>query len=264
MNLKRIKMIGFIIISCLCFSVFGQTSDYEIDKSNLSKGIIKVNYEEDKGKELKIQIKKGREPNNFALKPGTNYPLQLGKGNYNIFILEHLGDYRYKVLKKEDIIYEPLKENDIYLQSIYDVEWESEMNAVKKAKELTKNCVTEKQKVAAVYKYITSNILYDYEKARTVKAPYLPSADRTLLESKGICYDYTSVFAAMLRSLNIPTKLITGYKNDISDFHAWNQVYLADDNKWVTIDTTYDAGQIKSKFNQMVKRDLEYKIQDQY
>ncbi len=46
----------------------------------------------------------------------------------------------------------------------------------------------------------------------------------------------------MLRSVGVPTKLVMGYsKSDTSTYHAWNQVYLADEEKWITIDTTYDA-----------------------
>ena len=46
----------------------------------------------------------------------------------------------------------------------------------------------------------------------------------------------------MLRSVGVPTKLVMGRKNDIKEYHAWNQVYLADNNEWINIDTTYDAG----------------------
>ena len=45
----------------------------------------------------------------------------------------------------------------------------------------------------------------------------------------------------MLRSQNIPTKMVKGYVNGSKTYHAWNEVYLSSEKKWITIDTTSDA-----------------------
>ncbi len=50
----------------------------------------------------------------------------------------------------------------------------------------------------------------------------------------------------MLRSIDIPTKLVMGYKNDIEKYHAWNEVYL--DGKWINLDTTYDSAYVQKMF----------------
>ena len=47
---------------------------------------------------------------------------------------------------------------------------------------------------------------------------------------KGICFDYASLMAALLRSQGIPTKLVVGYSGDA--YHAWISVYL-DEIGWV-------------------------------
>ena len=79
----------------------------------------------------------------------------------------------------------------------------------------------------------------------------------------GICYDYAVLFAAMLRSVDIPTKLSMGYKSDINYYHAWNQVYL--NGKWVNIDTTYDAAYAQEDLStSMIKDAKEYRIEKTY
>ena len=47
---------------------------------------------------------------------------------------------------------------------------------------------------------------------------------------KGICFDYASLMAGLLRSQGIPTKLVVGYSG--TAYHAWISVYL-DEAGWV-------------------------------
>ena len=69
----------------------------------------------------------------------------------------------------------------------------------------------------------------------------------------------------MLRSLNIPTKLEMGYKNDIKTYHAWNKVYLKESDEWVIIDTTYDSAFVKEDMKvTMTKNEKEYTVEKQY
>lgn len=49
--------------------------------------------------------------------------------------------------------------------------------------------------------------------------------DDTLKSSKGICFDYAALMAAMLRAQNIPVKLVTGNVSPNNLSHAWNLVY---------------------------------------
>jgi transglutaminase/protease-like cytokinesis protein 3 len=67
----------------------------------------------------------------------------------------------------------------------------------------------------------------------------------------------------MLRSEGIHTKLLKGYKSDMKEYHAWNEVLI--DGNWVTIDTTYDAAlnNLKNKPS-MYKNSNEYTKQREY
>ncbi|MNC50185.1 Transglutaminase-like superfamily protein [compost metagenome] len=134
--------------------------------------------------------------------------------------------------------------NVVYLSSVQNVKWSFSDKSVLKAKQLTQGLTTDEAKVKAIYNYIVANVKYDNLLAATVTQDYIPKSDTTLLTKKGICYDYASLFATMLRSEGIPTKLVMGNTSYVSTYHAWNEVLL--NGKWVTIDTTVDAGLAKS------------------
>ena len=78
--------------------------------------------------------------------------------------------------------------------------------------------------LTAIYEYVTANLTYDNEKAATVSGNYLPDIDETLSTKKGICFDYASLTAAMLRSIGIPAKLAIGYSATFtsSPSAGWN------------------------------------------
>ncbi|MDR1016095.1 MAG: transglutaminase-like domain-containing protein [Coriobacteriales bacterium] len=100
-----------------------------------------------------------------------------------------------------------------------------------------------------IYGYVVDHIDYDYSKARTVPAGYLPNNTTTLATKKGICFDYASLTAAMLRVQGIPAKMVVGYAG--SAYHAWLQVlcqatgevrdYRFDGHSWVRMDPTFNA-----------------------
>ena len=69
--------------------------------------------------------------------------------------------------------------------------------------------------VSSVYNYVVTNITYDTAKANSVQSGYLPNCDSVLSQKKGICFDYAAVMTAMLRSQNIPTKLVVGYTGSL-------------------------------------------------
>ena len=69
-----------------------------------------------------------------------------------------------------------------------------------------------------------------YQKAKTVQSGYLPKVDDTLTTKKGICFDYSALMTTMLRTQNIPTKLVIGYAG--STYHAWISVYT-EEQGWI-------------------------------
>ncbi len=233
-----------------------------IDKSRLDQGIISINYKSKSLETNKVQIVKDDVKYLYSLKNSNNqFSLSLGDGTYTIYVLKLVSGNSYSVIAQETVELKLKNEEAPFLQSIQLVNWNTKMAAVKKAKELTKKSKSDLDKVTTIYNYVINNITYDNAKAKNVKTDYIPIVDNVLDSSKGICYDYASLVAAMLRSVGVPTKLVMGYsKSDINIYHAWNQIYLADEDKWITIDTTYDASSESAKMLKDASKYLVSKI----
>ncbi|MBQ1472846.1 MAG: transglutaminase domain-containing protein, partial [Lachnospiraceae bacterium] len=72
---------------------------------------------------------------------------------------------------------------------------------------------------------------------------------------KGICFDYASLMSALLRSQQVPTKLVVGYSG--TAYHAWISVYISeigwvdniiefDGSNWSLMDPTLAANKANS------------------
>ncbi|WP_169089995.1 transglutaminase-like domain-containing protein [Paenibacillus sp. PL91] len=234
--------------------------------SNLDYGVVSIQYAVKAKVKTKLMIAKGQTTYTYNLisgKTAESFPLQLGNGAYTISLLENTAGNKYKLISKESVTLSLKDSKVVYLNSIQNIEWTSSSNAIIKAKELTKNKKTDAEKVKAVYDYIITNINYDNQLAANLSVDYLPNIDRTFKAKKDICYGYASLFAGMLRSLDIPTKLVMGQSTYVDVYHAWNEVYL--NGKWVLIDTTVDAGWSKgNKKFELIKDAAQYKATKQY
>lgn len=259
---KHIINSTIVIFFILLISTTSFAQNAIVDTQNLDKGIININYNKNTDN-MKVLITKGNNKEHYDLKPNTNYPLQFGDGEYLISILEHVNGNQYRPIGTEKVNLKLKDKKQLFLQSTQMVNWNEDMLAIGKAKELTKNAKTDEEKVKIIYDYITKSIKYDNEKVNTVQAGYIPSIDATLKSKSGICYDYAVLTAAMLRSVDIPTKLIMGYKSDLEEYHAWNEIYL--NGKWVIADTTYDSAYVQKDVPiNMIKNNREYKIEKVY
>ncbi|MCC3372697.1 transglutaminase-like domain-containing protein [Cohnella sp. REN36] len=230
-------------VSFLCATERTQAAAATIDQAQLDKGVIKVAYASD-AKAI-VRITKDRTTFDYTLAPGAQYPLQLGNGSYTVLVAEAVSGGKYKVVSQEQIDLQMDDEKEVFKQSNPIVQWNDQTKAVVKAKQLAKNLKSDKEKVQAFYDYLTKNFTYDEAKAKTVAAGYIPDLDKVYKANKGICYDFAATFAAMSRSVGIPTKLVIGKEsNHPKILHAWNEVYL--NGKWVLVDTTYDAARVQA------------------
>ncbi|HKM39171.1 MAG TPA: transglutaminase-like domain-containing protein [bacterium] len=173
--------------------------------------------------------------------PGNQewYPLQMGPGSYRVHLLEHDVGNTYKFIQSEEVAVSSSRTEAVFLSSVQNIPWKQAPLATAKARELTSTAISVQDKLKAIYDYITENIAYDDAKAANLASDYLPSPDGTISSGRGVCYDYASLLASMLRSVGIPSKLVMGTAMGIKDYHAWNEVYV--DGQWSTMDVTYDA-----------------------
>ena len=178
-------------------------------------------------------------------------PLQAGNGKYSIQIMEQTVGNFYRPIAKVNVKVTLDDEMLPFLYPNYKVNFSAHSDCVAKAEELTAGLPTDLEKIKAIYDYVVKNIKYDDQKAEEVQPGYTPDPDRTLKEGKGICSDYSALLAAMLRSQNIPAKMIEGDVSPGDIRHAWNLVYtkeagiiamkIAFNGTWEMIDPTLDA-----------------------
>jgi transglutaminase/protease-like cytokinesis protein 3 len=176
----------------------------------------------------------------------SGFPLQMGNGTYSLRVMEQVEGTKFRTVSKEDVSLNLRDSRVVFNQSIQNIAWTKDSEAAKKAAELVRGKTTADDKIKAIYDFITRTIVYDFDKIDRLTSDYIPSPDATLREKKGICYDYSALFAAMLRSQGISAKLIKGHTDLVDVYHAWNEVYLESQGKWVVIDTTVDAAFIQA------------------
>lgn len=237
-------------------------SNIAIDIKQASQGVVRISYE-GLNKKTKVMVEKGSTKYYYDLKDEEDFfPLQFGDGSYTVAVLENTSGTKYKVLTKKSFKAD-IEENAVYLKSTQPVLWDEDMEAVKLANSLAQGSKDSQKVVQAIYNYVVNNIDYDYNKIDKLSSDYTPDIDTILKDGKGICYDYSVLFAAMLRSQGIPAKLIKGYRDGMSAYHAWNEVYL--DGSWKVIDTTYDASLKKAgTSNQMFQNKNDYNKMKEY
>ena len=196
-----------------------------IDASNASQGYVMVKYSGGTSR-IKVRISKGTEYT-YDLNTAGNYevfPLTEGSGTYTIKVFQQVQGTSYAQVMSQTVTANIADSQSPFLYPNQFCNFNANSAVVAKAAELTGGISDPLAKVQAVYRYVIDHISYDYQKAASVQSGYLPVPDATLASGKGICFDYAAVMTSMLRSQDIPTKLVIGYTG--GTYHAWVSVYL--------------------------------------
>ncbi|KNY24873.1 transglutaminase-like domain-containing protein [Pseudobacteroides cellulosolvens] len=112
------------------------------------------------------------------------------------------------------------------------------------AKSITKGAKSDYEKAQKIYKWITRNLTYDYDKAERVGINPRGIESGSIIAFKtreGICFDYSCLYISMCRATGLKVRMVTGlgYSGVAWGDHAWNQVYSVDKKKWINVDTTF-------------------------
>lgn len=211
-----------------------ESGSVTMDASNTSQGYVMIKYSGGVSK-IKVQISKagGGETYTYDLNARSSYevfPLTMGNGTYTVKVLENVSGNQYTMAFSKDISVALANQFSPFLYPNQYVNFTAGSAAVTKAEELAAGAPDQLSIVKNVYNYVIQNVSYDTAKANSVQSGYLPNVDSTLSSKKGICFDYAALMTAMLRSRDIPTKLIVGYTGGM--YHAWIDVYL-DNIGWV-------------------------------
>ncbi|MDF2592607.1 MAG: hypothetical protein K0S75_2073 [Clostridia bacterium] len=169
--------------------------------------------------------------------------LNWGKGSYTINVMVNEYDRKYSLGPK--ITVENVKEINALLSPEKYIECEDKL-IIDQAAEITKGLTGDMERARAIYNWVSKNIAYDYEKyGKHLNNDYNNEygALLALNTKKGVCYDHATLTAALGRASGLQTKLVkgTGKINGIAGYHAWNEIYIADESKWIKLDTSFAA-----------------------
>lgn len=120
------------------------------------------------------------------------------------------------------------------------------------AEEITAGAVSDYERLRLIHDWVCENIRYDTDKLNS--AATVPYAAVKVLDSKSaVCLGFSTLTAALCRSVDIPCNVVSGYAlgvgldtewttetiNTSEQNHAWNEAYV--DGRWVILDTTWDC-----------------------
>lgn len=226
-----------------------------IDVSHASEGYVCA--QGTSSSRLKLLVSLGDAAQNYDMPSDGSpiaVPLTSGNGDYTVRVMQNTTGNSYVELARATASAQMADEFAPFLLPNVYCGYAADSACVAKARELTADASTQADAVAAVCGYIVENVAYDEEKAAELSGSsgYVPDPDATLSAGKGICFDYASLGAAMLRSLGIPTRIVTGTVSPDNVYHAWIEVYIdgtwqskyfdVEANTWSRLDLTFAAG----------------------
>jgi transglutaminase-like putative cysteine protease len=224
-----------------------------IDYSNIQDGYVMARYTASTTKALKAQVKGPTTTYTYSLTAGqwATFPLSDGNGDYQVTVYENVSDSKYAAVVSASFTVKLTDEFAPFLRPNQYVDYASAPKTVEKAAELTKGMTDTLDKVQVVYDYVVATITYDRALAATVQSGYLPVLDTVLEKKTGICFDYAALMTGMLRSQNVPCKLVVGYAG--TAYHAWVEAYCQTAGtvdgvlpltagEWTLLDPTFVSG----------------------
>lgn len=224
-----------------------------IDASNASQGyiMVKLKSAEDGSFRILVNADDISVRYTFQLNNSGRYeiiPLTEGSGSYTVTVLKVTSAGKGTSIFKQNLSVNIADSFRPFLSPNQFCMYSASSNCVALASKLCGG-KDEIGKTAAIYDYVINNIRY-VSTAENAANGYIPDPDSILANKGGICFDYASLMAAMLRSQKIPTRVVVGYAGDT--YHAWISVYITgsgwidgyiyfDGNKWNRMDPTFAA-----------------------
>jgi len=92
---------------------------------------------------------------------------------------------------------------------------------VKLAHEITEGLKSDYEKALAIHNWICTNLWYDSDVVSDNSKRAPPDAVSTLNNRRGVCEGYANLYAALLRAVHIPAKIVIGFGMDPSMQGGW-------------------------------------------
>lgn len=266
-QVKGFKGILFLLIIACAFGAvpaYAEAQDV-IDDSKLDKGLITIAYTSTEKAKFKVLIVKEDKRISYPFTAdGTReqFPLQLGNGTYSVGLLKNIGGTKYVYVSQKKVTLDLKDPNVVYLNSVQNIHWEPSLSSIEFGETLLERQKNISEKVNTLHGYLVKNVSYDYQKLTSLNSEYIPDIQKTYELLKGICYDYSALFAGIKRSQGVPTRLVKGYSRFVEGYHAWNEVLV--DGEWRIIDNTVDSTWKGKDAPPMYKSPKDYKKVNDY
>ena len=267
---------GIVLASEAPGTLEERCADAVVDYSNTTDGYVMVQYLGQTDKRLKVLVKGPTTTYQYNLpaQGWTVFPLSDGDGNYQVGVYRNTSGSKYAVVLTAQFSVTLADAFAPFLRPNQYVDYAAAPNTVALGQTLCTGIQQPLEKVAAIYDYVVENFTYDDDLAATVKSGYLPVLDQVLERKQGICFDYAAVMTAMLRSQQVPCKLVVGYAGEI--YHAWISVWTEEDgwvdgviffdgNSWKRMDPTFaSSGNRSEEIMRFIENNSNYTIKYLY
>lgn len=233
-----------VVIPCQVNAAELKGTKSSINTDFTKDGYISAKYIGGESKKIKVTIENAGVQYKYDLSntgASEKFPLQLGNGTYQVRVMQNTSGNKYVAIQTEAVQVSMPNPFAPFLTSTQFINFDGSNSAVAEAKRLTKGITDPLEKADVIYNYVTDLIAYDDALATSVQPGYVPDINNVMKTKTGICFDYSAVMASMLRSQNIPTKLVMGYVSPNGLYHAWNEIYI-EGRGWVKTGNTYFGG----------------------
>ena len=209
-----------------------------VDFSPRDSGYICVKKKPGADKGMRLQINANGDTVTYFLsgEEWEFFPLSFDNGEYRATVFENVEGSKYAMILTCIFEVDLKEEFAPYLLPNQYVNYIDAPVTVELAGMLTG--ADEMETVTNVFNYVTSSLDYDVALAETVSQEYVPHLDAVLEKGSGICFDYASLMAAMLRCSGIPCRLVTGYVGTV--YHAWISVW-SETEGWIEAVIYFDG-----------------------
>lgn len=120
---------------------------------------------------------------------------------------------------------------------------------------------TDRQKIDAIYSYLTHNIVYDYKNLNDEDYKLKFTAYAAMMHKTAVCEGYALLFYRMAKQVGVDARVITGFGGEGRDEkHGWNIVKIGD--YYYYVDATWDAERYAYGYYLKGSQDFEGHVND--
>ena len=246
-----------------------------IHHEHINLGYIMVQvFDADPRKKFKVQLTKGDKKQNFSIMPVHDMvpiPMVFGSGDYTIVVARHASGAAYTQALAMVKTCTLVDEFTTWLYPTAYCNYFADSKCIALTNDICKAAKSSLENLQIISKAIMDLLEYDDDLAANVDSWWIPVPDDVLQAKKSICWGYSSLAAALLRSQGIPTKIAVG-RVDGGIMHSWIEAYITETgfiegafpikaNEWNLLDLTIadSLGGKKAYFNQM--KDHQYVVE---